>query len=645
MSHSRLEARALQLGSVMPRTKRPTARATGHRRGTLLTAEIRPLIALATGALVVACLYWGQGVLIPVALAGLLAFLLSPVVNAIDRWGAGRATSVLVVVLLAFCLAGGVGWVLLRQLVSLADELPQYSAHIRQRVADLRGLSKGGSVEKVQRTLNEVVGEMQKDEPKATAPKPIPVIVQPPSPLLARLPGLLDVLAATGVVTVLVIFMLFERQDLRDRLIRLVGYRRLTVTTRALDEATARITRYLLVQSVINGSFGVALGIALFLLGIPYAALWGVLAAALRFIPYVGAAMAVLLPTALALAVFPGWSRALLTIAVFLALELTAYMVVEPWLFGQSAGVSPVALLVAVIFWTWLWGSVGLLLATPLTVCLIVLSKHLPSMGFLVLLMGDDPLLEPKARYYQRLLARDQDEAADIVEAYVKANDPGSVYDEVLLPALYYAKQDCEREKISEADAEFVAHATREIVEELDQDRPSTATRDATAAEGSLVPRGLLLLCPARDEIDGVALAIAAQLVDATRWQVEILGPSMLTSEVAQLVEERRPALVCIGSVAPGGVSHTRHLCKRLRARCPDLTMLVGRFGLHDESADEQQQLVEGGADHIAPTMRELARHIAELSLLAETAGSEGGEAQEMRVPAARHPLLDPRPV
>ena len=629
----------------MPRRGPPTTRTTGHRRGTLLTAEVRPLVALGTGALLVACLYWGQAVLIPVALAGLLAFLLSPVVNAIDRWGAGRATSVLVVVLLAFCLAGGVGWVLLRQLVALADELPQYSANIRQRVADLRGLSKGGSVEKVQRTLTEVVGEMQKAEPNAKADKPIPVIVEPPSSLLARLPGLLDVLAATGVVTVLVVFMLLERQQLRDRLIRLVGYRRVTMTTKALDEATARITRYLLMQSVINGSFGVAVGIALFLLGIPYAALWGFLAAALRFIPYVGPAIAVLLPTALALAMFPGWSRPLLTFAVVLALELVASMVVEPWLYGQSAGVSPVGLLVAVIFWTWLWGSVGLLLATPLTVCLIVLSKHLPSMGFLVLLMGDDPVLEPKARYYQRLLARDQDEAADIVEAYVKASDPESVYDEVLLPALYYAKQDCEREKISEADAEFVAHSTREIVEELHQDRTTTAARDATATEGSLVPRRLLFLCPARDEIDGVAVAIASRLIDATRWQVETLGTSMLTSEVAHIVDERRPALVCIVSVAPGGMSHTRHLCKRLRARRPDLNLAVGRFGLHDESGDEEQQLVEGGADHIAPTMRELARHVAELSLLAETAGSEGGKAQEMGVPAARHPLLDVRPV
>jgi hypothetical protein len=266
-------------------------------------------------------------------------------------------------------------------------------------------------------------------------------------------------------------------------------------------------------------------------------------------------------------------------------------------------------------------------------------------MGFLVLLMGDDPILEPKARYYQRLLARDQDEAGDIIEEYVKANGPESVYDEVLLPALYYAKQDCEREKISEADAELVAQATREIVEELVQDHPSTATRDATPTEGSLVPRRLLFMRPARDEIDAVALVIAGQLIDATRWQVEILGPSMLTSEVAQLVEERRPALVCIGSVAPGGVSHIRHLCKRLRARCPDLNLVVGRFGLHDESADEQQQLVEGGAGHIAPTMRDLARHVAELSVLAEASGSEAGEAQEMRVPATGHPLLDARPV
>ena len=628
----------------MPRIKPPIDRARGHRRGTLLTTEIRPLVALGTGALVVACLYWGQAVLIPVALATLFAFLLSPVVDLLDRWGAGRATSVLAVVLLSLCLVGGVGWVLLRQLVSLADELPQYSANIRHRVSDLRGLSKGGSVEKVQRTLTEVVGEMEKAEPKATAEKPIAVVVQPPSSLLSHLPGLLDVLATVVMVTVLVIFILLERQDLRDRLIRLVGYRSVTVTTKALDEATARISRYLMMQSLINGSFGVAVSVALFLLGTPYAALWGFLAASLRFIPYVGSAIAVLLPTAVALAVFPGWSHPLLTLGVLVALELVAGMVMEPWLYGQSAGVSPVALLVAVIFWTWLWGSVGLLLATPLTVCLIVLSKHLPSMNFLVLLMGDDPVLEPKSRYYQRLLARDPDEAADVAEEYIKANDPESVYDEVLLPALYYAKQDWEREKISEADAEFVASSTREIVDELHQDGRSPAPSDAEPTTGRLGPRRLLFLCPAQDEIDAVAVHIASRLIDATRWHVETLGTSMLTSEVTRLVDERHPALVCVGSVAPGGMSHTRHLCKRLRTRCPDVSLVVGRFGLHEESVEEREQLAEAGADFIAPTMREFGRHVAELSLLAEAAGSDG-KADEVRVPALRDPLLDARPV
>lgn len=624
--------------------KPPTTRSPAHRRGTFWTVEVRPLIAIGTGALIVACLYWGQGVLIPVALAGLMAFLLTPVVSVLDRWGAGHAASVLVVVFFALCLTGGIGWVLLRQLVSLADELPQYSTNIRHRAADLRGL-KGGSVEKVQRTLTEAVGEMEKADPKAPSEKTVAVVVQPPASILTHLPGLLQVLAGAGMVTVLVIFMLLERQDLRDRLIRLVGYRRVTVTTRALDEGTARVARYLLMQSVINGSFGVAVGVALFLLGLPYAALWGSLAAALRFIPYIGSAIAVLLPTALSLAVFPGWSRPLLTLAVLLTLELIAGMALEPLLYGQSAGVSPLALLVAVIFWTWLWGSVGLLLATPLTVCLIVLSKHLPSMGFLVLLMGDDPVLDWKSRYYQRLLARDQDEASDVVEEYVKAEEPESVYDEVLLPALFYAKQDWEREKISEADAEFVASSTRDILEELSATSETLATPDPKATVDHRNPRRLLFLCPAQDDIDAVAVAIASRLIDATRWEVEVLGPSMLTSEVVHLVDERRPAVVCIASVAPGGLSHTRHLCKRLRARCPDVSLVVGRFGLHDEAAAEHQELAQGGADHIAPTVRELGRHVAELSLLAGSPVSDGGEAQEVRVPAFRDPLLDARPV
>jgi predicted PurR-regulated permease PerM len=561
----------------------------------------------------------------------LLTFMLSPVVGALDRRRLGRVTSVLLVALCTFCVAAGLGWVLMRQLLALTDELPGYSVNIRHRVAQLRELGTGGSVEKVQRTVKEVVGEIQKADPRPEAgkPKAVPVVVEPPPSLQAYLPGLLDMIATAGIVLLLVIFMLLERQKLRNRLIRLVGYRRVTVTTRALDEAGARISRYLLMQFVINGSLGLGVGLVFFLLGIPYAALWGVLAGALRFVPYVGPLGAVLLPTILALAVFPGWTRPLLVIGSFLVLELVANMILEPWLYGQSAGVSQVALLVAVLFWAWLWGPIGLLLATPLTVCLIVLSKHLPAMSFLVVLMGDEPPLEPKARYYQRLLARDQDEAAGIVEEYVKANARESLYDEVLLPALYYANQDRQREEISEADAQFVAHATQEIVDDLTQDQSSSAetvVRPTVVDTGARSPQ-LLLACPARDEVDAVALRMFEHLFDPSQGRVEIVGVPLLTSEVTELVAERRPAVLFVGSVAPGGVTHARHVCKRVRARCPELKLVVGRWGLHDEQAAEREQLVAAGADRVGTSMLESQHQLAELSMLAADAAPQPDES------------------
>src|SRR5580765_7333841 len=429
-------------------------------------------------ALVVAGLYWLQAVFIPLALAVLLTFLLSPVVSTLHRRGLGRVPSVLLTVVLALSILGGIGWTLTRQVVTLADDLPRYSLNIRHRIADLRGASKGSSVEKVQKAVEDVVGEIQKaGTPSVTPQKPLAVVLESSS-ILVHLPNLLHALAAAGVVTVLVIFMLLERRELRGRVILLIGYRRMTATTRALDEAGARISRYLLMQSIINGSFGVAVGLGLFLIGVPYAVTWGALAAALRFIPYLGALVAMLLPLALSLAVFPGWLQPALVVGLFLVLEPITGSVLEPWLYGQSAGVSQVALLIALTFWTWLWGPAGLLMATPLTVCLLVLAKHLPALGFIVVLMGDRPVIEAKARYYQRLLARDQDEASDIVEAYVNTDGRESVYDAVLLPALYYAKQDRDRGLWSEGDAEFVGQATREILDVLANDAPAPAEKD-----------------------------------------------------------------------------------------------------------------------------------------------------------------------
>ncbi len=615
-------------GKGPPKPPRPrTVRSPG------LLKEMRPLVVLGTAGLIVAALYWAQAVLIPLALASLVTFLLSPVVHGLDR-RIGRVPAVLAVTALAIALTAGVGWLLVRQLSTLARELPQYRANIRHRVTEIRGLSTGGSVEKVQQTVKEVVGEIQRGNPAdAARDKPVPVVVEPPSSFLFSLPGFVDLVTTAGVVAVLVIFMLFERQALRNRLIRLVGYRWVTSTTKALDEAGARISRYLLMQCLINGTFGLAAAVGLYFLGVPYAALWGCLAAALRFIPYIGPWGAALLPIALSLATSSGWTQPILVAGLFVVLELCANMVLEPWLYGQSAGMSQVALLVAVMFWTWLWGAVGLLLATPLTVCLLVLGRYLPAMNFLVVLMGDEPVMTARARYYQRILARDQDEAEDVIEEYVKDNPPESVYDEVLLPALYYTKQDRERDNITDSDVQFAVLSTRDILEELRQDRAlavATPAASHPAADGRAVR---VLLSPARDELDAAALGMLARLMEPDGYEVEILGAGMLTSEVLEHVEQMRPDVCCIGSVAPGGLSHTRHVCKRLRARYPDLKLVVGRWGLHDDREEDVAQLLTAGADRVATTLLTARQQIAELSLLKGRSGPAEPRLAERDLP------------
>jgi hypothetical protein len=327
-----------------------------------------------------------------------------------------------------------------------------------------------------------------------------------------------------------------------------------------------------------------------------------------------GAFVAVLLPLAVSLAVFPGWLQPALVVGLFFVLELITGSVLEPWLYGQSAGVSQVALLIALTFWAWLWGPVGLLMATPLTVCLIVLGKHLPALGFLVVLMGDRPVIEAKARYYQRLLARDQDEAIDIVEAYVNTDGLESVYDTVLLPALYYAKQDRDRGLLSEADAQFVGQTTREILDVLAHNAPALAEKDPGDAPGTLTPIRIVGY-PARDEADVLGLEMVGHLLDPAGYRMEVTRTGMLVAEMLAWVDLHRPALVCIGTVSPGGLSQARHLCKRLRSQWPELKIVVGRWGLHDEMDADCQQLLAAGADHVETTVLDTRRTLALVGL------------------------------
>ena len=588
--------------------------------------------ALASFLLVIACLYWGRVVLIPVALAILLTFLLNPVVGMLQRLGLGRTPPVILIVVLAFVILGGIGWAVTGQLATLANELPQYTSNLKHKIADLRGAGQGGIIEKLQRTVEELLDELHKTNSRrqgrplaSDSEKPVLVAVQAPS-VLWQLPTLFEPLATAGLVLVLVIFMLLDHADLRNRLIALAGYGQMTLATKALDEAGQRISRYLLMQSLINGSFGLAVGLGLFLIGVPYAVLWGFLAAALRFIPYVGPAVSALLPIALSLAVFPGWVQPLMVVGLIVLLELASNMFMEPLLYGQSAGVSAVALLVAIAFWTWLWGPAGLLLATPMTVCLGVLGKYVPQLKFVGVLMGDESPLETHTSYYQRLIAKDDDEAAELVDEYLQTHTLDEVYDDLLLPALTSAKRDRGQDALTDEDVQFVVQATRAIVEDLGVRQSQTATLPVDVPEllvGEVHVAALspvrIFGCPARDAMDELALEMFRQLLDPTRSALEIISPEILTAEVLSLIEQQRVGLVCIAALPPGSLAPTRYLCKRLRVRFPELKIVVGRWGFTGNVQEDRTRLLSAGADEVAMTLRETRSHVMQLIPLLST--------------------------
>ena len=626
--------------NLQPRTN--LSGSSGHSTGTRSS-----LIAFGSFVLIIACLYWAQAVLIPIALAIMLTFLLSPVSSVLERIGLGRLPSVITVVVVTFFLLTTIGWVVTLELTSLGNELPKHTGNIRHKISDVRGAGKGGVLENVQKAIDEVTEEIQKkEEPLTDKEKPRPVVVEAeassrfwPIPLASA--AMLEPLAAAGLVIVLVVFMLIQREDLRNRLIRLVGYGRLTFTTMALEEAGQRISRYLLMQTIVNSCFGLAVGLALYLIGVPYAVLWGFFGAVLRFIPYVGPFAAAIMPSALSLAVFEGWVWPIVVVGIFVALELICNMVLEPLLYAESAGVSEVGLLVAVAFWTWLWGPVGLVLATPLTVCIVVLGKYVPGMDFIGVLMSDQPAMESTISYYQRLLAMDQAEAAEIVEEHLKTHRQEQLFDGVLIPALSHARGDRELGRLTEDGEQFVFRVTRDIVENLDSfklqssSEVSDSSQPATIDENSSVtlPKVRIFGCRAHDEADELALLMLRQVLDGTKYEVEIVSDAMLTAEVVALIGEKSPAMICIAAVTPGGLAQTRYLCKRLRARFPDLKIAVGRWGTGTEDSNS---ILLAGADKVGTTMVETRDQITQLCQISPHSKAQSGAAAPFSPPAGK---------
>ena len=586
-----------------------------------------PLVVLGTLMLIAASMYWARPVLIPVALAMLLTFLLSPVDRALQRLGLGRVVSVGLLAVMTFSLIGVISWAVSVQVKEIAGNLPSYRGNISKRIEDLQ-MGQGTAVDKIRLEFERLIGNVTTNAPSAEqARQPVIVTVQGGrfssgmwqlSPMVRPL---LESLFYILLVAILVIFMLLERDELRNRAIRLLGYGRLSLTTQALDEAGQRVSRYLFAQFIVNVCLGVTIGLGLFLLGVPYALLWGFLIIILRFVPYIGIWIAAILPFAVSLATSSNWWQPLSVIALFAVLEPVVAMVIEPMLFSQSAGTSKLAMLISIAFWTWLWGPVGLLLATPLTACLAVVAKHVPQLEFIAVLLGDEPMMHASVAYYKRLLALDQDEAEAIVEEQLRTHPVEHVFDEVLVPALHYAKRDSLLGILTDDEQEFIYKSTREIVERIGL--PSTyptpliggSASDTSTVSDSVtvsVDKIRILAWPAHDEGDAIALLMLQQLLDPTRYEMEISAPGKRLAEILQEVEQKTPALFCVGFIPPGGLSASRHLSKLLRARLPELTIVVGHWGLHEKVQNDREALLAAGATHVAATLIETRDQIAQ---------------------------------
>lgn len=547
--------------------------------------------------LAIAALYFGRDFFIPFALAVLLAFALSPIINWLRRWRVPRSAAVLITVMLAFSAIGGLSYVVAAQLLSLANAIPTYQQTIVEKVRSLRDSSTtgGGIVDRLTSTIEGFRSELAiQDEaaplgqPSADAPirrEPIPVTIEPgagsPIDVLRVVVGpLVEPLVTAGIVVVFVIFVLLERESVRDRFIKLVGAGDLQTSTEALSEAGSRVSRYLLMQLVVNLTYGVPIGIGLYLIGVPNAVLWGMLAVALRFIPYLGPFLAALFPITLAFAVDPGWSMLFWVVGLFLTMELISNNIVEPWLYGASTGLSALAIISAAIFWTILWGPVGLILSTPLTVCLVVIGRYVPQLQFLGVLLGSDPVLLPEEQLYQRLLSGNDEAAAEMAENYVDKHSSHAFYDQVAIPALCLAENDRQRDSTGTSYKRTVAEGMVAVVHEIADHlrQRSDAAAESRADKTALVPRALGVpdLCVGgKTDLDAAAAEMVAQAVAERGIGTRVLPPVAISQHAIGHLELAGVEVVCLSYLAAEPQTFARFACRRLKRRAPQIKILV----------------------------------------------------------------------
>jgi predicted PurR-regulated permease PerM len=616
----------------------------GHAELPPARRSFSALATLASGAIVIAALYFARDVLIPFALALLLSFVLAPGVRWLRRLHVGRVTSVLIMVFFAFVVILSLGTLIASQITSLGHNLPLYESTIREKIRSVKDWSAGvGVIERasnVLRDLNEGMSKPKTEEPPLPnpgieappKPAPMPVEIQEPAPrpleIIESVVGpLLAPLATAGIIIVFVIIMLLQREDLRDRFIRLAGVHDLQRTTRALTDAGERVSRYLLMQTIINAAFGLSIGIGLWLIGVPNPLLWGILGMILRFVPLIGPFIAAAFPLMLSVAVDPGWTMLAWTAALFIAVELIVENFVEPWLYGSSTGLSTVAILVAATFWTWLWGAVGLVLSIPLTACIVVLGRHVPQLEFLDVLLGNRPVLTPAESFYQRMLAGDPSEVIEQAEVYLKERPLSAYYDEVVIPGLALAQSDVKRGTLDSAQRSQIQLAMEEVIEDLseyedvppptEKAKPVAPDTRPTEESPTLLSRlkaidlpaewrGAAILCVAsRTELDEAAARILAQLLSKYGLSARVLPWESVSGGNLAVLDAAGVQMLCISCLDPRLSTHVRYLARRLRRKFPGTTILIGFWTLASDEALPDNLLVGTGADLVARSLRE----------------------------------------
>ena len=591
----------------------------------------------------VTMLYFARAVFVPIALAVLLSFVLAPLILVLRRLRLPRTLSVAVVVVAAFLGIITVGGVVALQLADLATELPRYQQTIREKIRTLKGATEGsGTFDRLSQMVQELGTELE--SPQALRPEnaPMPVEIREPEqgPIAMATSiaePLLHPLGTIGVVFIFTVFILLQREDLRNRFIRLAGAHDIQRTTAALDDAASRLSRFFLAQVALNAGFGTVIGLGLWVIGVPSPALWGLLAAVLRFVPYVGAIVAALLPLMFAVAVDPGWTIVLSTALLFLIVEPVVGHIIEPLLYGRSTGLSPVAVIAAATFWTWLWGPIGLVLATPLTLCLVVLGRHVDQFDFLDVMLGDRPALSGPELFYQRMLASDPTEAAAKAEEFLKEGTVIAYLDEVALPGLRLAQRDAERGALEPERLERIEASVTELLENLSfYDDPPTGDTSDPEAEAALEEaerqpssypsidpsrfppqwkQGSPVLCVAvRSRLDMAAASVIAHVLDRHGLGSETVMAEQISPASDQASPHDACEVVILSSLEARSLALLRYSVRRIRRRMPNACVVLAAWGASDSPGLRVSMEEMDEVDVVVSRLDEMVEEIAILA-------------------------------